>query len=367
MGPQELAVLCCEAADPEQRRHLLRLLRAGVDPRAGLPADGGRLRRCLDEALAPCGAMAERWSRLAEDIAGGRLHLLRPGAPDYPPALAVLARPPDPLFALGRLELARREALAIVGTRRPDGEALAWTRRIAGALAARGLVVVSGGAAGIDAAAHAAAGAARTIAVLGSGFRRPYPAWHRDLFADIAGEGLLLSEWPPWTRPDTWRFPRRNRVIAGLGRAVVVVQAPARSGALSTARHAVEEGREVLVCPGPAGHPLFAGCHRLIREGARLAATLEDIWEDLDGLPFAMPLPCGGAGAEDPPAAPGAAGPPPAAVDPDLWRLLAQPRGVDELATALGVPPAELAARLVEGELAGCLRALPGDRWERLG
>jgi len=288
--------------------------------------------------------------------------MVRPGQPGYPWAMRGMELPPDPLFLLGNLELADREAVAIVGTRRPDARGLAWAGDMAAALARAGLVVVSGGAHGVDAEAHRRAGPPRTIAVLGSGFARPYPRDHADLFGAIAREGLLVSEWPPWTSPETWRFPRRNRVIAGLSRAVLVAQAPERSGALSTARHAVEEGREVWVCPGPWNDPRYAGNHRLIRQGARLCATLDDLREDVGSLALdTSPRVFAGDG-------------PPRRVDPasaipadwPLWEALERPRLRDELGGILALPPGELAGRLVTAELEGWARALPGDRWARV-
>ncbi|MDP2360490.1 MAG: DNA-processing protein DprA [bacterium] len=373
MDPARLAILCHDKLGVGLRDAMLDRLRSGRAPLDLLPQDSGGQGAALRRALDPGSEESERWRRLSRDLAAGRLSLLRPGMAHYPPCLAALTRPPDPLFCQGRLSLLRGEGVAVVGTRQPDARAVDWTRRIATRLARLGFVVVSGGAAGIDAAAHGAAGCARTVAVLGSGFDRPYPGCHVDLFARIAAEGLLVSEWPPWTRPETWRFPRRNRVIAGLSRAVIVAQAPLRSGALSTAHHAVEEGREVLVCPGPADHPLFAGSHRLIREGARLCATDEHLREDLGGLPLCLPLPAPAPtpsvdgmpdleqGADDGGGRDDAA----AQADPLLWQALETPCDMDRLAGRLGLDPSELAARLLEGELAGRLRALPGDRWAR--
>lgn len=270
--------------------------------------------------------------------------------------------PPDPLFLLGNVALVDREAVAIVGTRRPDARGLAWAGEMAAALARAGLVVVSGGARGVDAEAHRRAGPSRTVAVLGSGFAQPYPRDHADLFRAIARDGLLVSEWPPWTSPETWRFPRRNRVIAGLSRAVLVAQAPKRSGALSTARHSIEEGREVWVCPGPWNDPLYEGNHLLIRQGARLCATLDDLREEVGSLVLDAP-PRAPAPDVVPPASPATTATAPA--DLPLWAALDRPRSRDELAGILALPPGDLAGRLVAAELEGWARGLPGDRWAR--
>ncbi|MFA7329912.1 MAG: DNA-processing protein DprA [Candidatus Delongbacteria bacterium] len=349
MRAEELARLCSEEFTRGRR------------PRPGqgaLPLAGPGAADWLERELDPRGPRRANWEALAEELGRGSLALVRPGDAAYPPLLGAMAAPPDPLFCKGRLELAQREAVAIVGTRRPDERGLRWTARAAEALARLGLVVVSGGAAGIDGQAHRRAGSAQTVAVLGAGFDRPYPAEHRELFRELGEQGLLLSEWPPWTGPETWRFPRRNRVIAGLCRAVLVAQAPARSGALSTAHHAVEEGREVLVCPGPWDEPLYAGCHKLIRQGARLTATLDDLLEELSALPLILaPLP---PRLPEPSIAPSAG-----EGDRELWELLERPLCRDELGARLGLASGPLATRLLEAELAGWLRALPGDRWAR--
>lgn len=347
MTAEEVASVCGEGFMRGRRR-----LRREEQP--ALP--GLETADWLARELDPRGGNLRRWERLAEELAQGELALVRPGMPAYPPLLAAMVAPPDPLFLKGRVELAHQEAVAIVGTRRPDERGLRWAAWTAELLAGQGLAVVSGGAAGVDGQAHRRAGVSRTVAVLGAGFQRAYPSQHQRLFEEIGREGLLVSEWPPWTGPETWRFPRRNRVIAGLCRAVLVVQAPARSGALSTAHHAVEEGREVWVCPGPWDDPLYAGCHRLIRQGARLLASPEDLWEELAGLALLFePSRVGSRVAELPLQA----------EDRELWTLLEQPLSRDELARRLQLESGALAARLLEAQLAGQLRPLAGDRWAR--
>jgi DNA processing protein len=350
MQVEELARLC---AEPPGR------FRRSISGQIPLPDVA--LPDWMARELDPRGPGRRRWEELAEELARGPLRMLRPGEPDYPWAMRGMEVPPDPLFVLGGLELLRQEAVAIVGTRRPDRRGLDWAGRMASALSRGGVVVVSGGAMGVDAEAHRRAGFHRTVAVLGSGFAQPYPREHVELFERIAREGLLISEWPPWTRPETWRFPRRNRVIAGLSRAVLVAQAPTRSGALSTARHAVEEGREVWVCPGPWDDPLYAGNHHLIRQGARLCASVDDLREDVGSLAMDLSPPV------DPPPVPAAAKLPSAAppADQGLWEALGQPRLRDELALRLGTTPGELAGRLVAAEMEGWARSLPGDRWAR--
>jgi|GEM_PF-351871 len=362
MHPVQLALLCQEGLDGPLREAMLALWARGEDPLALLPPRAERFRPALQALLRGDAPSCRRWESLTRQLEEGALRLLRPGDPEYPPALAGMSRPPDPLFIKGNAALAREEAVAIVGTRKPDEVGLDLARRFALALRDMICTVVSGGAAGIDAAAHRAAGTGRTVAVVGAGFDHPFPAHHRGLFQEIAQEGLLISEWPPWVRPEHFRFPRRNRVIAGLCRAVLVIQAPGRSGALNTAHHACEEGREVLVCPGPAGHPLYEGSHRLLREGARLVGTVEDLREDLGLLPLLWDE--GGAPSPIPASAPIAAACAPAQVrDPELWHLLAEARSLDQLAEQL--PLQGLPARLLTGELEGWLQALPGERWRR--
>jgi DNA processing protein len=167
----------------------------------------------------------------------------------------------------------------VVGSRRATPSSIAVARAIAGDLARADVVVVSGMARGIDGAAHEAALAAggRTIAVLGSGLARPYPAVHRGLFGRIVADGLAVSEHPPLTEPHPQHFPQRNRIISGLSLAVVVVEAAERSGSLGTAQQALEQGREVMVVPGAVAGGRFAGSHRLLRDGAALVESAADV------------------------------------------------------------------------------------------
>jgi DNA processing protein len=199
--------------------------------------------------------------------------------PRFPPALGEVPDPPAFLFAAGDCSLLRRPCVAVVGSRRATPSSIAVARAIAGDLARADVVVVSGMARGIDGAAHEAALAAggRTIAVLGSGLARPYPAVHRGLFGRIVADGLAVSEHPPLTEPHPQHFPQRNRIISGLSLAVVVVEAAERSGSLGTAQQALEQGREVMVVPGAVAGGRFAGSHRLLRDGAALVESAADV------------------------------------------------------------------------------------------
>ena len=203
---------------------------------------------------------------------------LSPHAPGYPSALRDLPDPPATLWALGDPMMLVRPVVAIVGTRRatPYGERI--TRELAGALSRAGVCIVSGLARGVDAAAHRAAlvEGGRTVAVMGTGVDVPYPVGHRALHAEIAARGLVLSERPPASRAQRGCFPRRNRIIAALADVTIVVEAGRTSGALITARHALELGRDVAAVPGPIDAPASAGSNTLLRDGAILIADVAD-------------------------------------------------------------------------------------------
>jgi len=198
---------------------------------------------------------------------------------DYPRLLREIENPPLVLYMRGEEEIDTTRTLAIVGTRRTSGYGRGMAKRLAHDLGALGLIVVSGLAIGIDAAAHRGAldAKGRTVAVLGSGFLHPYPASNKRLLDEIGRSGAVVSEYPLDTHPAKWTFPQRNRIIAGLSRGVIVVEAPQRSGALITARLALEEGREVFAVPGNVTSTGSAGTNRLIKDGATLVESVEDV------------------------------------------------------------------------------------------
>ncbi|NLB07392.1 MAG: DNA-protecting protein DprA, partial [Desulfobulbaceae bacterium] len=232
---------------------------------------------------------------------------------------------------------------------------------LAGDLAAQGLTVVSGAAYGIDAAAHRAALVAggRTAAVLGCGVDVAYPRTHADLLREIADQGVLLSEYPLGTRPEGFRFPARNRIISGLVQGVVVVEATEKSGSLITARLALDQGREVFAVPGRIDSPKSTGAHRLIQQGARLVQTVQDILDELswEGR-LAAPVP---AMAPDAPRARLAPG-----EQSLLDSLDTYPRDIDTLVRQTGLPVGEIHALLLQLELSGLVRQLPGKLYERV-
>jgi DNA processing protein len=276
----------------------------------------------------------------------------------YPQALLTTADPPPVLFAVGRSELLNRRAIAIVGSRNATPQGISNAEAFAGALVSAGITVVSGLALGIDAAAHrgalAAEADASTIAVVGTGVDVVYPSSNRALTQQIRKAGVVISEFPLRTPAIAHNFPRRNRIIAGLGAGVLVVEAALRSGSLITARLAAECGREVFAIPGSIHSPLAKGCHRLIRDGAKLVEAASDVLEELGIASSTAPA----SKRRDDSAAP----------HPELLAQLGHdPVDLDTLVQRSGLAAGELAGALLELELAQHVARLPGNRYQRLG
>jgi DNA processing protein len=294
--------------------------------------------------------------------AGG---LLRQGQPGYPPQLACIPDPPELLYFRGDPAVLSAPAIAIVGSRRPTPAGRATAFEFARRLASHGLVVTSGLAAGIDAAAHRGALAAggATVAVCGTGLDRTYPEAHAALAAEIAAHGTVVSEFPPGTKPLPHHFPRRNRLISGLSLGVLVVEARHRSGSLITARLAAEQGREVFALPGSIHNPLARGCHRLIRDGARLVETVQEVVAGLQADLFAA-LPWPVAQPRETEAL--SAGP----LDRESKILLNacgfEPVDVDILVQRTGFTAASVASMLVMLELRGEVESSAGGTYCRL-
>lgn len=314
------------------------------------------------------------------EMATGRLagaQLLLWGQPGYPAALMDLPDAPPVLWAKGRLELLARPMVALVGARNASSLGQRMARRLAEGLGAAGQVVVSGLARGIDAEAHRASLATGTVAVQAGGIDVAYPEENAALMAEIAVKGCLLSEQPPGCQPQTRHFPQRNRIVSGLARAVVVVEAAARSGSLITAKNALDQGREVLAVPG---HPFDAratGCNQLLRDGAVLVRGPQDVLEAIGHQP-AAPVP---AAAEDRelvaahPVPEPLPGPVPlrrplseiAAVHGQiLARLGPSPMAEDQLIRDLAMPPATLAPALITLELEGRIERQAGGLLARV-
>ncbi|WP_019894902.1 DNA-processing protein DprA [Hydrogenovibrio halophilus] len=283
--------------------------------------------------------------------------------PDYPPLLREMADPPWLLYVRGSVDLLSDPQLAVVGARRASRSGLASAEAFSQALAEKGLTITSGLASGIDRAAHEGAlKAGQTVAVVGTGLDRVYPASNHALAKAIAEQGALVSEYPLGTRPLARHFPARNRIIAGLCHGTLVVEAALKSGSLITAKQALEQGREVFAMPGSIHDPQAKGCHQLIREGAKLVETAEHVLEEL--VPWLQPsLALETADTADSERT---------AVSPDEEPALLQwlgyePVSLDELAQASGWSVADLQSQLVMLELEGRVEALSAGRWRRIG
>lgn len=297
----------------------------------------------------------------------------------YPSALLATDDPPLLLHAMGMAEVLTQDqpftslrCIALVGSRAPTAQGLQHAHQFGRALREAGCCIVSGLALGIDAAAHEGALAdapshtLATIAVVGTGLDRVYPARHHTLAQRIARQGLLLSEFPLGTAALAHHFPKRNRIIAGLSQGTLVVEAALKSGSLITARLAAEQGREVFAIPGSIHAPQVRGCHALIRQGATLVETVHDILQELppQERPSAMPQPSTGPTTMAPPERTAVTDD---AQDPLLSALGWDPMGLDALQARTGMDTATLQARLLEYELAGAVARLTGGRFQRLG
>lgn len=280
--------------------------------------------------------------------------------PDYPALLREIYDPPPVLFVRGRLDPTPDAHFTVVGSRRCDEYGRGMTGRLVRGLVEAGFAVASGLALGIDAAAHRAAldAGGRTVAVLGSALDRIYPQQNQGLAEELVTRGALISEYPPGVGPQPWRFPARNRILAGLSRGVLIVQAPVGSGSLITARCAGDENREVFAVPGPVTGGRHSGCHQLIQDGARLVESVEHILSELGQYvtPGRMSRPA-------PPAVrPGAALP--EVETKVLAALRAEPRHVDELCEATGLPASLVSGSLLVLELQELARRLPGNLYQ---
>ncbi len=277
---------------------------------------------------------------------------------DYPQNLLTADDPPVLLYAKGNTAMLNRPMLAVVGSRNATAQGLRDAEAFARALGDAGLTIVSGLALGIDAAAHrgALATAAGTVAVIGTGADRLYPARNEALARNIAEQGAVLSEFPLGTPALASNFPRRNRIIAGLGLGCLVVEAAPRSGSLITARLAAESGREIFAIPGSIHSPLSRGCHQLIRQGAKLVESAQDILEELrwGSSPVTTLAP-------GQPSAPGND-----SEEQVLAFLGNAPCALDTLSARSGLTPADLLAMLLPMELAGRVAQLPGGLYQRL-
>jgi DNA processing protein len=309
----------------------------------------------------------------AGQASGAQMVLL--GEAAYPTLLAAIDHPPPVLWASGRVELLHRPAIAIVGARNASALGLRTARSLARGLGEAGQMVVSGLARGIDAAAHEAAMDTGTIAVMAGGIDQIYPPEHDRLAVRIAETGALVSECPMGVEPTSRHFPRRNRLISGLARGTVLVEAATRSGSLITARYVLEQGREAMACPGAPEDPRAGGCNQLIRDGAALIRNVDDVFEALSGPrtlglsepgreflfdddTFGEEYDAGGYDAIDDFDGGDQTG---AALADQILRLLGpHPVELDEIARQCGASPAEFSLAVLELDLAGRIDLVQG-------
>lgn len=340
--------------------------------RAGSDAVAARLFRALPPGAGASELAAQLWAdspgrrqALTEAREKARIALSRARAlgatllgldgPGYPVWLSKIVDPPIVLWCRGDPVVLDQPSVAVVGSRRPSHGGVAMAERLGRELAESGVVVTSGLARGIDGAAHhgALAGQGMTVAVLGSGLDVVYPVSHRGLAAEVARRGCLVTEFAPGTPPLAHHFPLRNRVISGLSRAVVVVEAAERSGSLITARMALEQGRSVCAVPGPVAQGGHRGCHALIKDGARLVESVKDVFEEIGWQP---PQPPGGAEVRK------------SLCDSWLCDFMRSgaPVTADRLAELTGRGGGDLLAELGRLEVVGQVERLPGGWFVRL-
>ncbi len=326
-------------------------------PRGALAATSDEIARFLGDASV-AGHLSHGADRalldkaLAWSSAHGN-HVITFDHADYPKALREIHDPPPLIYVRGRTELLNAQAFAIVGSRNPTPQGSRDAEAFAQALSNAGLCIVSGMALGIDAAAHRGGlgGVSASIGVLGTGVDRTYPLRNTELGERLAADGCLVSEFPLGTVPDTGNFPRRNRLISGLSRGVLVVEAAIGSGSLITAKAALEQGRDVFAMPGSIHAPLSKGCHALIKDGAKLVESVDDVLHELH-IVADRPRPHVVADEESP-------------LDPVLDAMGRATLSIDQLVTLTGLAAPQLAAHLARLEMRGTVAALPGGRFQR--
>ncbi|HEY1426897.1 MAG TPA: DNA-processing protein DprA [Caulobacteraceae bacterium] len=337
-----------ESVGPVAFRHLIGRYGSAERALAALPELARRAGRAEPPRI-PSERLAEGELEAGESM-GARLIC---GCDDaFPAALKAIDPPPPLIWALGDASLLQRRSVAIVGARVASAAGCRFARGLAAELGRAGLVIASGLARGVDAAAHEGALPTGTTAVLGGGVGDIYPSENASLYAAIAERGCIVSESEPKRRAQAKDFPRRNRLISGLSLAVVVVEAELKSGSLITARLAAEQGREVLAVPGSPLDPRARGCNDLIRQGAAVCEGAEDVLRAIESLSGFRAPPSPSYGGPDEPSA-------------ELVRRVADllsptPVPVDELARQVGAPPGEVFAALVELSLAGRCELVSG-------
>ncbi len=328
------------------------VLRATPAQLQEIPNIGAKLAASIYEAMRAVNVATE-----LELMDRHGVRLLAHGTIDYPDALATIPDPPSLLYLRGTLQPRDANGVALVGSRHCTAYGKRMAERLATGLARAGVTVISGLARGIDGAAHRGAlqAGGRTLAVLAGGLSKVYPPEHAHLADEVTAAGALVSEAAMRMEPMAGMFPARNRIISGLARGVVIIEAAEKSGALITAQHAGEQGRPVFAVPGPVDSPASAGTHGLLRKGAILVRGVEDILEELDGLAA--------------PTKPPAAEPFPALDDVQrrIWDFLAgQARHMDEITRHLSLTVSQASQTLLMLEMKKVVRRLPGNYYERL-
>lgn len=359
LGPKTLAALL------ERFETAERILRTSASELMTVPNIGQKTADLLTTALTSINVEAEL--ALVAKHQAAMLHL---NHADYPAVLRSIPTAPFFLFLRGSFLPADSKSVAIVGSRHCTAYGRRMASRLAEGLARAGWTVVSGLARGIDGVAHTAAldAGGRTIAVLAGGLGKLYPPEHKDLAERVVQHGVLLSEMPMAMAPMPDLFPRRNRIISGLSRATIIVEAALKSGALITARLAGEQGREVLAVPGPLDSEASEGPHQLIRQGATLIRSVDDVLEALDSLPI-IEKTVDGAIIQTAPRRENQVKEPPATLSPvqlQLWQAMGSASAmVDELVASTSLGVSEINSALLMMELSGQVRRLPGNRFAR--
>lgn len=336
-----------------------RLLQAFDGPAEILAARAAELEPVVGKSLARAiaqGVDAATLQPALDWLAQSDNHLVTWLDAAYPAALRDLAAPPAWLYVKGDPAWLSRPMLAIVGSRNATPQGLRDAEAFAKVLSEAGLTIVSGLALGVDTAAHngGLAGLASSVAVVGTGLDRVYPARNKALAHRLAAEGAIVSEFPIGTPPKSGHFPRRNRIISGLSLGVLVIEAALESGSLITARLASEQGREVFALPGSIHSTLAKGCHRLIKQGAKLVESASDVLEEL-GRVISVTTP-----AANPVVATSEAG------DSLLETLSGGPLILDQLASRLGLTVEDVSVKLLAAEMDGTVAKLPGGLYQRL-
>lgn len=337
-------------------------LQATIAELSALPYIRPRLAERIQQAAQHTEAQAE-----LERIEKHGVRLIAWGSPEYPAPLATINDPPYLLYGRGTVTAADANAVALVGSRRCTDYGKRLAARLAAGLVRAGVTVVSGLARGIDGAAHRAAleAGGRTLAVLAGGLSRIYPPEHADLARAVEASGALLTESKMDQEPLAGLFPVRNRIISGLSKVIVLIEAAEKSGALITASHAADQGRTVMAVPGSVESAASGGTNELIRKGAVLCRGVEDILEELHGVSAMAVAEQKAASAPAPPPAP--SGPPPGLDDNQrrIWETLTQACHLDQLVQQLGLTVPQVSGALMMMEMKKVVRRLPGNRYER--